>query len=352
MTTTRTSAKLPSWQQALKLAVRSNQRLRELLQLPSSPVASPSAQASTQAAETSATADFPVFAPLEYIERMKIGDAADPLLRQILAAADEAVPAENSAGTSDLAAGLMDPVGDMASLRTAGLLQKYPRRVLVIASGACAIHCRYCFRRHFPYETAPKGLSGWQSWLDEIRSDETIDEVILSGGDPLSVADTTLAPFIHALNRIEHVKRIRLHTRFPVVIPQRVCPPLLDWVSSSRAKMYIVLHVNHANEIDDHVRTAIAQLKSAGAVLLNQAVLLRGVNDSLDALHALCLSLVDEQVLPYYLHQLDPVRGAMHFEVADVQARELIEQLRALLPGYAVPQLVREIQGESSKTPL
>lgn len=323
------SFKQPSWQQSLKQAIRSGRELCELLKISQIEVC--------QGAEQ----DFPVFAPLEFIQRMQSGNAADPLFRQVFAGIDER---DDS--------GLIDPVGDLPSARSDGLLQKYDRRVLLITTGACAIHCRYCFRRHFPYDAFPKGAATWQRWIDEIDDDPGLDEVILSGGDPLSVSDTTLHQFVESLNAIEHVRRLRIHTRFPVVIPNRVCDALEAWVRASDKAVYFVLHFNHANEIDDAVRAALQRLRAAGATLLNQAVLLHGINDSVDDQTALCLALVNEQVMPYYLHQLDPVRGAMHFEVDDVRAKAIVEVLRGKLPGYAVPKLVRELPGQTSKTPV
>ncbi|WP_145077013.1 EF-P beta-lysylation protein EpmB [Aureliella helgolandensis] len=294
-------------------------------------------------ASAAAEQDFPVFAPLEYIRRMQPGNPQDPLLLQVLGMQRE---------MEDQGSGLLDPVGDEAAQRAEGVLQKYKRRVLLITTGACAIHCRYCFRRHYPYETAPKGKAGFSRSLELIRQDAELDEVILSGGDPLTLADETLGWLVDELCQIPHVRRIRLHTRLPVVIPQRVCETLLDWVRRSSAAMYFVLHFNHAQEIDAAVSAALADLHRSGAVLLNQSVLLRGVNDSLEAQRDLCLALVDRRVVPYYLHQLDLVQGALHFAVEDAAAQALVASLRSELPGYAVPTLVREIAGQASKTPL
>ncbi|MCA9134127.1 MAG: EF-P beta-lysylation protein EpmB, partial [Planctomycetales bacterium] len=320
-----------SWPEALKGAIRSGAELCRQLQLP------------PELASDEAESDFPVFAPLEYVRRMKLGDAQDPLLRQVLG-----VPQE----TSDPLSGQRDAVGDLAAVRAPGLLHKYDRRVLMITSGVCAVHCRYCFRRHFPYQTAPKGRAGWQQSLEIIAADPSIDEVILSGGDPLTLADEPLRSLVADIQDIPTIRRIRLHTLVPVVIPQRVCEPLLAWVRQSRLPIYFVLHFNHANEIDAAVAKAVDQLRRAGATLLNQAVLLRGVNDSVAAQSELCLRLVDLQILPYYLHQLDRVQGALHFEVSDERALAIAQALPAHLPGYAVPKLVRETAGEPSKTLL
>ncbi|MCR9296946.1 MAG: EF-P beta-lysylation protein EpmB [bacterium] len=316
-----------AWQAAMKAAIRSAHTLCEQLGV------------DPQLACPEAESDFPVFAPQEWVRRIKPNDAHDPLLRQVLAIQEERQEQ-----------GEMDPVGDLDSQRGSGLLQKYAGRVLLVTTGACAIHCRYCFRRHFPYSETPKGRQGWETWLSSIADDTSIEEVILSGGDPLTIADSHLAWLSSRLDAIEHVQRLRIHTRVPVVIPQRVCGELLRWLTESRLRTILVLHINHAQEIDSLVDLAVEKLRSAGVVLLNQSVLLKGVNDSVQALKELSLALVDRGIVPYYLHQLDPVRGGMHFEVDDDRAIKLIEDLRGKLPGYAVPRLVREQAGEPSKT--
>ncbi len=318
-----------TWQAALKVAIRSGHELCRALNLP------------VELASPRAEADFPLFAPWEYVARMQVGEPRDPLLLQVLAGAQELAPQPNA---------LCDPVGDRQAERLPGLLQKYERRVLMITTGACAIHCRYCFRRHYPYDTAPRGREGWRESLQSIAADPSVDEVILSGGDPLTLADSSLAWLAAQLAAIPHIRRLRIHTRLPVVVPQRVCEELLDWVRQSPLAIYFVLHFNHAAEIDQPVRSALRQLRQAGATLLNQAVMLRGVNDSCEAQTELCLSLVNEQVVPYYVHQLDPVQGAMHFAVPDATAVALMEEVQGKLPGYAVPKLVREIAGQPSKT--
>lgn len=323
-------AEIP-WQQAMKGAIRSGRQLCHELQI--------------DADEVSLTAerDFSVFVPWEYANRMRVGEPADPLLRQVLARVAETQPDP---------LGKTDPVGDLAAQTSPGLLQKYNGRALLIATGACAVHCRYCFRRHYPYSTAPKGFEGWQRALDAIAADDTLSEVILSGGDPLTLTNSSLGGLLEGINGIAHVRRLRIHTRLPVVIPQRVDQGLLECLRSARPAVYFVLHFNHAQELDEATCRALRRLRSVGTTLLNQAVLLRGVNDSFQALSDLCLQLSDQHVLPYYLHQLDPVLGARHFEVSDGEARELICRLREHLPGYAVPRLVREVAGNSSKTVL
>ncbi len=320
------------WQESMRTAIRSSRELLRLLKLPES--------AFSEAAE----ADFPVFVPREFAAKMSC-EALDPLLRQVLASPEEGSQEWNEGG-------LNDPVGDTAATRNPGLLQKYAARALLITSGACAVHCRYCFRRHYPYQSAPKGPSGWQTSLDTLREDPSVEEVILSGGDPLTVTDGQLQWLVDKLNQIEHIRRIRIHTRVPVVIPQRICDELLDWVRSSQAAVYFVLHVNHPQEIDASFADAMRQLRTAGATLLNQAVLLRDINDSADVQLELCRQLVNMQVLPYYLHHLDRVAGALHFEASVESGHAIIEHLRNNLPGYAVPKFVREEAGQPSKTPL
>lgn len=316
-----------SWQQAMKSAIRDSQTLVRHLKLP-------------QSCGLAADCSFPVFAPLGYVDRMRPGDPHDPLLRQVLPLAEEAI---DSSGFGD------DPVQDQAAMLRPGLLQKYAGRVLLVTTGACAIHCRYCFRRHFPYGEGPHSVAQWEGAIEQIAADPTIEEVILSGGDPLTLADAHLAELADHLASIPHLRRLRIHTRLPIVIPQRVTQSLLEWLSKSRLVPIVVIHANHAAELDASVANALELLTQAGIMLLNQTVLLRGVNDSLAALKELSCRLIDLRVVPYYLHQLDRVRGAAHFEVPVERGRELVEQLRNTLPGYAVPTYVREIAGEPSK---
>ncbi len=324
-----TSAAIPSWRNSLKSAVRSGRRLAELLSLPLNSISA------------RAESDFPVFVPLEYIEKMEVGNLADPLLLQVL-------PTVHEEATD----GDVDAVGDLAAQRSPGLLQKYKSRVLALVSGRCAVHCRYCFRRHYPYDAISSGRTGIGQSIATIAADPSIQEVILSGGDPLTLTDSVLSWTLSELNKIDHLRRIRLHTRVPVVIPQRVCPEMTAWVKSSRLPVYIVMHFNHVNEFCDASAVGMRQLRAAGATLLNQSVLLTQVNDSVENLEDLCLKLVDHHILPYYLHQLDPVQGALHFGVPDVRAQELVAELQTRLPGYALPKLVREEAGKSSKTSL
>lgn len=315
---------------AFKTAFRDGQQLLEYLGLADY----------WQASAATAAADFPVFAPRGYVDRMTPGDPHDPLLRQVLPLAEEN---QSVAGFSH------DPVGDESAKLQPGLLQKYHGRALLVTTGACAIHCRYCFRRHYPYSESPRSLAAWEPAIEQLEADSTIDEVLLSGGDPLTIVDSQLTLLAQRLAEIPHLKRLRIHTRLPIVIPERVNDELLAWLRGTRLAPLVVVHANHPQELDSAVLGALARLVDAGVPVLNQAVLLRGVNDNLTALEGLCRQLVDARVMPYYLHQLDRVAGAAHFEVPQQRGHELIAQLRARLPGYAVPRYVCELPGETSK---
>jgi EF-P beta-lysylation protein EpmB len=322
-----------SWQAAMKDAVRDPQELCRLLDLP---------EKFAEAAQAAAR-PFPLFVPRGYLARMRPGDVSDPLLRQVLPVADE---------TADVPGFTADPVDDSAATRQPGLLHKYHGRVLLITTGTCAVHCRYCFRRHFPYDQSPRSLADWQPALDDIAADDSVHEVILSGGDPLTLVDGALGELIDVLADVSHLTRLRIHTRLPIVIPERVTEDLCDILRGTRLTPVVVVHANHANELDASVEAALARLADVGIMLLNQAVLLRGVNDSTDAQAALCERLVNLRVLPYYLHQLDRVAGAAHFEVPTDKGRRIIDQLRERLPGYAVPRYVQEVAGAANKIEL
>jgi EF-P beta-lysylation protein EpmB len=274
---------------------------------------------------------------------MRPRDPADPLLRQVLPLQAEA---------DDVAGYTRDPVGEQRASLSPGLLHKYPGRVLIVATGACAVHCRYCFRRHYPYEQSPRSPADWSPALAQIAADASIREVILSGGDPLMLVDHWLAELVERIAAIPHVRRLRVHTRLPVMIPERVTPALVDWLKGTRLSPVIVIHSNHAAELHGAAAAAVKRLVGAGIPTLNQAVLLRGVNDSVDALADLSERLVDLGVMPYYLHQLDRVAGSAHFEVPAEEGLRLVEELRRQLPGYAVPNYVREVAGEPYKIPL
>jgi EF-P beta-lysylation protein EpmB len=245
-----------------------------------------------------------------------------------------------------------DAVGDLAAREAQGVLHKYHARALLIASGSCAINCRYCFRRHFPYGEEMAAAGQWRKALEHVRQDASISELILSGGDPLALSTAKLEELSRGLADIPHVTRLRIHTRLPVVLPERIDDAFTSWLATLPLQKVVVLHTNHANEFDAGVDGACARLRDSGAILLNQAVLLRDVNDNAGTLAALSERLFAAGVLPYYLHQLDRVQGAAHFEVSDAHALALMDELRALLPGYLVPKLVREMGGDPSKRPL
>jgi len=288
--------------------------------------------------------DFPLRVPLGFARRMRKGDPNDPLFLQVWPAPAEA--------RTDVPGFTLDAVGDRERLRPGGLIHKYDGRALLIATGACGIHCRYCFRRHFPYSDSLATREHWRGALQTIREDESLREIILSGGDPLSLVDEKLAELSDALNDIPHVIRLRIHTRQPVVLPSRVDHALLDWLARSRLQKVMVLHVNHARELDDDVQEACRRLQGAGVMLLNQAVLLKNINDDADSLVSLSERLSACGVLPYYLHQIDRVQGAAHFEVTDEDARRLMKQLSERLPGFLVPRLAREVAGAPAKEVL
>jgi EF-P beta-lysylation protein EpmB len=322
---------IPLWQQELAAAVRNPVELLQLLGLNQDLV--PAAQA--------AALDFPLRVPRGYIQRMRPGDLSDPLLRQVLPTRREL---EEQLGFS------ADPVGDLASVQRPGVLHKYRGRVLLVVTGACAIHCRYCFRRHFPYGAENAAATDWQPALDYLRSHPDVEEVILSGGDPLAMSDRKLGRLAAALAEIPHLQRLRIHSRLPVVLPSRVTDEFLDWFTGTRLTPVMVIHANHANELDSQVESACRKIRLRGATLLNQAVLLQGVNDDIDSLENLSRKLFQIGVLPYYLHLLDRVRGAAHFDVMENRARHLMAELAARLPGYLIPKLAREEAGKLSKT--
>lgn len=283
---------------------------------------------------------FDLRVPESYLARMRIGDIDDPLLRQVLPLDVE---------HRDVPGFTRDAVGDVASAAGSGLLHKYHGRALLVTTGACAVHCRYCFRRHFDYSTHHAGGSRTQAALARIAADPSLAEVILSGGDPLSLSNERLATLGTALDDIAHVTRIRIHTRTAVVLPERVDHALIEWIAARRARVIVVVHVNHARELSPEVVGVLATMQAAGATVLNQAVLLAGVNDTPEAQIALSEALFAAGVLPYYLHLLDRVAGVAHFEVPEARARALMQAVAARLPGYLVPKLAREQAGDSAK---
>ncbi len=286
---------------------------------------------------------FPLRVPEPYLQRIQTRDPFDPLLRQVLPLD---VEFDEAPGYS------ADPLDEQAAVLVPGLLQKYAGRALLVTSGSCAVHCRYCFRRHFPYTDLPPGKAAWVAAVQQLQADPTISEVLLSGGDPLSLTDSALGHLVGQLEGVAHLRRLRIHTRFPTMIPQRATADLLELLRCTRLQVVIVLHINHRQEIDQQVAQMIDRFHQAGFWMFNQAVLLRGVNDTVDALTDLCLALVDLQVQPYYLHQLDRVLGTGHFEVSVACGLQLMAELRRRLPGYAMPRYVREEPGQPHKTVL
>jgi EF-P beta-lysylation protein EpmB len=320
------------WQRALADAVGSVGELLDLLALP----------AALLPGGIEAARDFPLRVPRGFVARMRPGDPGDPLLLQVLPAAGELGAAPGFAG-DPLAEGELSPVP--------GVLHKYPGRALLLVTGACGVHCRYCFRRHFPY-AEHTARTTWPEAVAYLAGDSSVQEVILSGGDPLSLADELLAGLVERLATIPHLRTLRVHTRMPVVLPERVDEALVAWLGGTRLQPVVVLHANHAHELDAEVAAAVSRLRGAGAVVLNQAVLLAGVNDTVEAQAELSRRLLACGVLPYYLHQLDRVAGAAAFAVPDRRALALERELRERLPGYLVPRLVREVPGAACKLPL
>ena len=289
-----------------------------------------------------ASASFKLRVPYAFLARMRQGDPDDPLLRQVLPLEEE---------LSVVPGYCTDPLAELDAMPAPGVLHKYQGRVLLTTTGACAIHCRYCFRRHYPYSDANPTREHRQT-IDYLHRQAGVTEVILSGGDPLTLSDARLAALVTALESVPQLERLRIHSRVPVMLPERIEPALLEWITGTRLRVVLVIHANHANEIDSSVRQAMYQLRQAGVTLLNQSVLLRGVNDDSGVLVALSEKLFAAHILPYYLHQLDPVQGAAHYYVGDQEAMNLIQEIRERLPGYLVPRLVREYAGQASKRPL
>ena len=323
----------PSWQEQLADLVTDPAELLAILQLEINDVG----------LSAEALQSFPLRVPRPYLARIRPGDPQDPLLLQVLPLT---VETEVHSGYNN------DPLGELGVNQTPGLLHKYAGRVLLITTSSCAIHCRYCFRRHFPYSDNRPGREQWQESFAYIAANPDIQEVILSGGDPLATSNAYLSWLVEKLLAIPHVRRLRLHTRVPIMIPQRVDAPLMQLLGNRKQQVVVVLHANHAQEFDAEVDSACQRLRAGGIHLLNQSVLLAGINDSSTALCNLSERMFAAGVLPYYLHMLDKVSGAAHFDVALTTARELIHQMQATLPGYLVPRLVREEAGMMSKISL
>jgi len=288
-------------------------------------------------------AQFPLKVPRPFAARIEPGNWDDPLLRQVWPGSLEDVESDSLS---------LDPLQETHFNKTPGLLQKYHGRVLLTAAPHCAVHCRYCFRRHFDYAANTPGRREWSESIAYISENPDISEVILSGGDPLAAGDGYLAWLLAEVDRIPHVETIRIHSRLPIVIPQRVTAQLCSMLSELRSKSVFITHCNHAQEIDGEVQAALQAIRHAGSTLLNQAVLLKGVNDYADSLIKLSTTLFQSDVLPYYLHLPDRVAGTGHFIVNESEALKLMASVRSHLPGYLVPQLVREDPGNNSKTRL
>ena len=331
-------AEVKSWQQLLSDSTLTLAELLEKLAISPADFA-----ASIDGDPDISPQDFPIRAPAPFIDRMVKGDINDPLLRQVLPLVKE----------HDITPGYTaDPLHEADFNNTPGLIHKYRSRALLIVTKACAIHCRYCFRRHFPYEDNQPSRAMWSEALDYLQQHPEINEVIYSGGDPLASSNSQLSWLNQQIAVIPHIKTLRIHTRLPVVLPQRIDAGLLELLQQWPGKKVVVIHSNHANELDDSVKDAISKLKAIGVTVLNQTVLLKGINDSANTLVELSERLFDIGVLPYYLHLLDTVSGAAHFAISDTQAKAIMGEVTARLPGYLVPRLVREEADKTSKTPI
>ncbi|WP_083608106.1 EF-P beta-lysylation protein EpmB [Teredinibacter haidensis] len=322
-----------SWQDELANLVCEPEQLLDALQLDAA-----SLPEMKKAAEL-----FPLRVPRSYLARIKKGDLNDPLLRQVLPLGMETLATEGYT---------IDPLGEKQSNPAPGLVHKYRGRVLLIAAPQCAIHCRYCFRRHFDYNANTPSREKWQEAFQYIMDDPSIEEVILSGGDPLALSDRQLGWLYKKISQIPHITRIRIHTRLPIVVPSRITTELLNILRQSPLPTVMVTHCNHPQEIDVHVQQMFKQLKGVTVTILNQAVLLKSINDNAPIQATLSKRLFSCGVMPYYLHLLDKVSGAAHFNVEEGAAKRIYNELLATLPGYLVPKLVREAAGAKSKTPV
>lgn len=318
------------WKKQLSQAISTPQQLLERLNL-----------TAEQMGDGQAQQLFRLKVPHAYVDRMQKGNPNDPLLRQVW-------PSEQEFNSPSQY--LIDPLGEQASNPIPGLLHKYQSRALTISTASCAINCRYCFRRAFNYADQAFSRQAWQQWITYLKAHPEINEVILSGGDPLMLADAKLAELISALEQLPQLKRLRIHSRLPLVIPERITDSLLDLAANSRLKWILVWHINHPQEIDDRVAAAAKRCQQANILQLNQAVLLRGVNADNGVLKQLSEQLFDIDILPYYLHLLDKVTGAAHFDLPKPEAQAIYAQLMAQLPGFLVPKLVQEVAGEPSKS--
>lgn len=320
---------MEKWQDLLKTNFTSWEALVDFLEL-----------ASEVRARVLKKSLFPLNLPRRLAEKMGKGTLNDPLIKQFVPLQEEMEPA---AGFHK------DPVDERLFFRSEKLLQKYEGRALIVSTGVCAMNCRFCFRRSFPYERERKR---WNEEIEILKNDSSITEVIVSGGDPLSLPNRSLEELFDQLSSVPHLERIRLHSRFPLAFPERINEGFIELLQKCRKQIVFVLHSNHPNEFDEEVFASLQQMGRIGVLLLNQSVLLKGVNDSVETLERLCLLLVNHGILPYYLHQLDRVEGAAHFEVPKVEGLALINKLMDKLPGYAVPKYVQEVPGKGAKVPL
>ncbi|MDX1901261.1 MAG: EF-P beta-lysylation protein EpmB [Gammaproteobacteria bacterium] len=319
-----------TWQQVIQQAITDPGEFIQCLGLDASLI---------DAAQQAATL-FPLRVPRGFVARMRHGDVNDPLLRQVLPLGIET---EFTPGFSN------DPLGESDVNPLPGLLHKYHGRALMTMTSACGVNCRYCFRRAFPYDQNNPGSEGFENILRYIDDDKTLSEIIFSGGDPLMVSDTLLATRVKQLEKIPHLKRVRIHTRMPIIVPERICSELLTWIQASRFQIILVVHANHPNEVNDEVKHAMQKLRGLNVTVLNQSVLLKGVNDNAETLIALSEKLFDAHILPYYLHALDRVQGAAHFDLPRATAISLHKSMQEKLPGFLVPKLVEEKAGAKSK---
>ncbi len=327
------SPQISTWQSLWRSSIRDPKELLQVLGL----------QGFEGLLSAQAEQQFAMRVPRGFAAKMRYGDINDPLLRQVLPIIDEQIQSPDFS---------TDAVGDLAARQHAGVLHKYQGRALLVTTGSCAINCRYCFRRHFPYTEETAAANQWQSAVAYLANDTSISELLLSGGDPLSLSTTKLNSLTQQLVPLTHIKRLRFHTRLPIVLPERIDDEFIAWLRTLPYQLVFVVHANHANELDESVAQAVARIKQTGATVLNQSVLLKGVNDNTEALAQLSERLFECGILPYYLHQLDRVQGATHFEVPLAQAKALHAELMTCLPGYLVPKLVQEIAGQAHKTPI
>ncbi|AWY02329.1 EF-P beta-lysylation protein EpmB [Marinomonas primoryensis] len=320
-----------SWSQHLSQALTSLPELVKHLGL--------SEKLSQQGIE--ADQSFKLLVPRPYLSRIEYGNPNDPLLLQILPSAAE---------MQKVIGYTKDPLEEADHNPQKAIVHKYKRRLLVITTGTCAVNCRYCFRRHFPYGDNQLAQAEWQSVIEYLEKHPEVNEVILSGGDPLMMKDALLADKIRLLEALPQIKRLRIHSRLPVVIPARVCDDMLTWINKSRLDIIMVWHINHANEMDSELAQAAFKLKQAGVTMLNQGVLLKGINDTVSAQVNLSEAVFDAGILPYYMFTLDPVEGAAHFDISIENAQRLMGKVAAELPGYLVPRLAKEIPGKPAKS--